>query len=371
MHTSKHLTTAIRRVNRKSSNLTRFTYVNHTIYVVFFFSSYVLYTTNTMSTNQYILGGGIGAHSRFSRSALTRRALSSPCHCYTLSITENNINNNQVEYNNSVLASDGTINNQVETFEIWYDGADYTQFQPQINTSTTSSSITQWNDKSASAHNANSYAGASPTAKPIYIGSSSNDVQNENTSVSFTASQNQGFEIGLTGGGNWLFGLQTITIFMVFKYKEPINNNLTIWSSSQNDLNLAVNSSNQLIMSSPKTTPTNSYNVDTNTVLDPDTWVLTTTTFNGFGAADEDKLRFRINGVEQNLTFSSPVGTTIGPNGGNGRIGIGMNVWNGGNTDFFNGNIGEVLVYSKALTTAEIDVIENYINTKWNIYSTE
>lgn len=54
-----------------------------------------------------------------------------------------------------------------------------------------------------------------------------------------------------------------------------------------------------------------------------------------------------------------------------GRIGIGMNVWNGGNNDFFNGNIGEVLVYSKALTTAEIDVIENYINTKWNIYSTE
>ena len=324
-----------------------------------------------MSTNQYILGGGIGAHSRFSRSALTRRALFSPCHCFTLSITENN--NNQVEYNSSVLASDGTINNQVETFEIWYDGADIAKFQPTSINSTPAdfASITQWNDKSDSAHNANNYAGGATSARPIYIGSLSSDVQNGNTSVSFTASQNQGFEIGLTGGGNWLFGLQTITIFMVFKYKEPINNNLTIWSSSQNDLNLAVNSSKQLIMSSPKTTPTNSYNVDTNNVLDPDTWVLTTTTFNGFGAADEDKLRFRINGVEQNLTFSSPVGTTIGPNGGNGRIGIGMNVWEGSNTDFFNGNIGEVLVYSKALTNVEIDVIENYINTKWNIYSTE
>jgi hypothetical protein len=205
----------------------------------------------------------------------------------------------------------------------------------------------------------------------MYIGSSSSDVQNGNTSVSFTASQNQGFEIGLTGAGNWLFGLQTITIFMVFKYEEPINRNLTVWSSSQNDLNLAVNSSKQLIMSSPKTNPTDSYNVDTNYVLEPNTWVLTTTTFNGFGTTDEDKLRFRTNGVEQNLTFSSPVGTTIGPNGGNGRIGIGMNVWEGSNTDFFNGNIGEVLVYSKALTNAEIDVIENYINTKWNIYSTE
>ena len=323
-----------------------------------------------MSTNQYILGGGIGAHSRFSRSALTRRALTSPCHCYTLSITENN--NNQVEYNSSILASDGTINNQVETFEIWYDGAATAYFQPtSINsTPTVSASITQWNDKSTSAHNANNYTGAT-SARPIYIGSLSNDVQNGNTSVSFTASQNQGFEIGLTGGGNWFFGLQTITIFSVFKYKEPINNNLTIWSSSQNDLNLAVNSSKQLIMSSPKTTPTNSYNVDTNYVLDPNTWVLTTTTFNGSGTTNADKLQFRINGVEQTLTFSSPVGTTIGPNGGNGRIGIGMNVWNGGNTDFFNGNIGEVLVYSKALTTAEIDVIENYINTKWNIYSTE
>jgi len=324
-----------------------------------------------MSTNQYILGGGIGSQSRFSRSALTRRALTSPCHCYTLSITENN--NNQVEYNSSILASDGTINNQVETFEIWYDGAATAYFQPtSINsTPTVSASITQWNDKSTSAHNANNYTGAT-SARPIYIGSLSNDVQNGNTSVSFTASQNQGFEIDLTGGGNWFFGLQTITIFSVFKYKEPINNNnLTIWSSSQNDLNLAVNSSKQLIMSSPKTTPANSYNVDTNYVLDPNTWVLTTTTFNGSGTTNADKLQFRINGIEQNLTFSSSVGTTIGPNGGNGGIGIGMNVWNDGNTDFFNGNIGEVLVYSKALTTAEIDVIENYINTKWNIYSTE
>lgn len=54
MHTSKHLTTAIRRVNRKSSNLTRFTYVNHTIYVVFFFQAmYYTQQTRCLQTNIY------------------------------------------------------------------------------------------------------------------------------------------------------------------------------------------------------------------------------------------------------------------------------------------------------------------------------
>ena len=261
---------------------------------------------SSFSYNRYI-NSSVGAKSRFVRSALNKRAVI-PCNSNNLCMEFENsssINNNGID-DSTLLADSDTPNSNASNFEIWYDGADYSKFQPSSIASDISSAeaITQWNDKSATAHNANNYTGTT-SARPTYIGTLSSEVQNGNTSVNFNASNNQGLEIALTGSGNWFFGLTSVTIFMVFKYVNPITDNLTIWSSSQNDLNLAVSSvTNNLIMSSPKITPDPSYNVDISYNLSANTWIQTSTIFDGAGATDSDRLKFRINGIQQSLSFN-------------------------------------------------------------------
>lgn len=75
------------------------------------------------------------------------------------------------------------------------------------------------------------------------------------------------------------------------------------------------------------------------------------------------RVKYRYNGVQQALTFSTNANSTTSPS---------ANVLNVGSDDtgsngFLNGYIGEMMIWTRTLSAAEIDQVESYLKTKWGI----
>lgn len=72
------------------------------------------------------------------------------------------------------------------------------------------------------------------------------------------------------------------------------------------------------------------------------------------------RLQLRINGGGQALTFSTNVGTATNASANS------LNVGSDG-TNFYTGYIGEMLIWTRALSLLECLQVENYLSNKWNI----
>jgi len=75
------------------------------------------------------------------------------------------------------------------------------------------------------------------------------------------------------------------------------------------------------------------------------------------------RLRMRINGAQQSLTFSTNVGTTTSPS----ATGLFVGADSQPVTNPFSGYIGEILIWTRTLNTSEILAIETYLSDKWSI----
>lgn len=75
------------------------------------------------------------------------------------------------------------------------------------------------------------------------------------------------------------------------------------------------------------------------------------------------RLRMRINGVLQTLTFSTNVGTTTSPTAT--TLFVGADSQPVANP--FSGHIGELLLWTRTLTATEITTVETYLADKWGI----
>jgi hypothetical protein len=75
--------------------------------------------------------------------------------------------------------------------------------------------------------------------------------------------------------------------------------------------------------------------------------------------------RYLLNGAnEQTLNASALNGTTNTPL----VASIGITTWDKSFPFFLNGDVSEILVYDKALTTTQRQSIESYLNAKWALY---
>lgn len=88
--------------------------------------------------------------------------------------------------------------------------------------------------------------------------------------------------------------------------------------------------------------------------------------FDGSQTGNANRLQFRYDKVGQSLTFAGTIGTTTGAInywffGGNNR--------NVGATQgtYMNGYIGEVLIWTRTLSTSEQSSVELYLNSKWGL----
>jgi len=91
-------------------------------------------------------------------------------------------------------------------------------------------------------------------------------------------------------------------------------------------------------------------------------------TFNGQLSGNDNRLKFRIDGSDQTLTFTSNVGTTSSSLINYIFLGVSYSNQPAGVTQYwYNGLLFDILVYSRALTDSELQTIENYLSNKWCI----
>lgn len=75
------------------------------------------------------------------------------------------------------------------------------------------------------------------------------------------------------------------------------------------------------------------------------------------------RVKFRYNGVQQSLTFSTNANATTSASAN--TLNVGSD--DAGNANFLNGYIGEMMIWTRTLTATEIAQVETYLSTKWGI----
>jgi len=98
-------------------------------------------------------------------------------------------------------------------------------------------------------------------------------------------------------------------------------------------------------------------------VMTTNTWQLHSFVFDGNGANNNSRLRYRYNKADQGLTITGTVPATA--NASNDNFAFGATDFPGSNV--YTGYIGECFLWNRALTVGEVAAIETYLGTKWGI----
>jgi hypothetical protein len=235
------------------------------------------------------------------------------------------------------------------TLQIWYDGQDSTQFNPA---GTVGTNITQWTDKSSTAHNAAPIGNTG--TRPLVTSSLAT---NNKLSLYFDggdglaapmgsnlASKSGASIIVVAKANSATIGMQFIegTIQSGGSYTDAGAFNIRQLGSTGYRIRMA---------GSTATTPTPA---DTN-------WHIFSLVFSGAGATNADKVKFYIDGVLQTLTFTVNANTTTSATIDSVLFGVDDTKA----ANFLTGFMGEVLVYNTTLTTTQQTATELYLKNKW------
>ena len=85
--------------------------------------------------------------------------------------------------------------------------------------------------------------------------------------------------------------------------------------------------------------------------------------FDGSQTGNANRLKARLDGADVTLTFSGTVGTATSASAADFYGGCDT----AGNNNYFIGDIGELLIFTRALTTSEVLAVETYLSNKWGI----
>jgi hypothetical protein len=235
------------------------------------------------------------------------------------------------------------VTGAAQSLQIWFDGADITQFQPT--NPSDAQGITQWNDKSNFAHNANPEGSPANAVRPTYQTAE----QNSLSVVEFDGA-NDCLSINPVA---WVRGLQNFTLFIVAKYDGTASDRFL--STTDTDDVLIKNTGTEVTVGMAGATAVTS-GLGLNTSYHRFTLV-----FDGTASGDANRLKFRLDGSQKSLTFTGTVGTQIS------NIVDKILLGCGDGTGFFDGQIAEVIAFQQTLDSTDLSDIEGYLATKWSI----
>lgn len=227
---------------------------------------------------------------------------------------------------------------------VWYDAATPAYFQPTLPAN--GASISQWNDKSGGAHNAAPKTGG---AKPTFVTTATIVGGVSLGAVSFDGTQN--IE---AGNATWLQNLTGYSFFLVAKTLNTTTTRTLSLSDVGGFGNVMTNGvwSTQMV-GATGTNTVSSYNTTS--------FHLHSLIFNGSGVGNDGRAQLRYDKTPQTLTWTGTVGTST-----NAATKVLSFAFNGiTNSNYWIGQIAEVLVYSRTLNSTEITGVESYLSNKW------
>lgn len=243
---------------------------------------------------------------------------------------------------------------EIPNLNIWYNGsASSTTVNGtptnNFNTSVVNgTAISQWNDLSGTGHVSSATGGAS--AYPNYA----IPVQNGLGSVFYTAANSENLDINPTP---WAQNLSGFSIYVVAR---PTSYAATFPLAVSNaNLGIGYDGTYMTVGAATGNAQAQAFGKDTSK------FHMFGMIFDGTQTGNANRLRMRIDRQAQALTFTANVGTVTSVAndyfyfGGENRPSISLG--------FMDGYIGEVLMWTRALNTNEINGIENYLNNKWGL----
>lgn len=245
---------------------------------------------------------------------------------------------------------------------LWYNGSANTTVVNGVSTAnfqstlTDGTQVTQWKDLSALGQDANIYNAGGGNG-PLY----KTNIQNALSALLYASASKSNLDINPIGA--WAKLKAGFTVYVVGKWTTLGAGNIQI---AVTDANLG----HQWTGSYWQVGAAGGLATAQSTTISTSTWTQHGMIFNGnYTNADQatqnaGRLKYRYNKVQQSLTFSANPGTqtsnaaSVFYVGGNNR-----NI----PRSFMDGYIGELMIWTRALSDIEISGVEAYISSKWNI----
>ncbi len=254
----------------------------------------------------------------------------------------------------SVVGQQGVIlPNQIPDLNLWYDASESNS--AYITTTggvapANGDPVNSWIDKQGAGRNANQTTGA---RQPAWIANQQNGLG----TILFDGTSDV---LTLNPIGSWALGLPGQTMYIVLKANAltgipratmtNTNGYQFFWDSFW-----GIETAGGRAKSTFAGDTTNYYYMGQ--ILDGTQTDGNTTTQNNL------RLKMRINGTQQSLTFSTNVGTTTSPSATGLFVGADAQpVLNP-----FSGYIGEMLIWTRTLSFSEILAVETYLSDKWGL----
>lgn len=225
--------------------------------------------------------------------------------------------------------------------EIWYDGTDTATIVPTGIAD--EETINQWNDKSGLAHNLNFVGGGN---KPTYESSS---LQNTHEYVQFA----DGDLMSINPLAS-LSNASAYTVFVVARTTDISTNDPQILTSTDNDeLSIRITSGGNAVFQAAS-----GISATATSAVSENVWYVFTMVYNA------------TNNIVGRVNDGSPPVASAGAVSGPANLDVGSTyLYVGGNSSggTFIGDIGEIILFKRALNSTEYANVENYLTNKWGI----
>lgn len=236
---------------------------------------------------------------------------------------------------------------QLPNLEILYDAASGTSFN-KTTSITNGTSVSSWqNTGGSTSHDWNSTGGN----RPVWY----SNVQNGKGVVRFNPAGNTTQTLSINPI-SYLQSLGGATLVLLYRSLSTASGRRIMTTTNTNGFQWGQNGTQYVGGFSGATFTVDGHTVDTNfhhIIL----------TFDGTKADNATRLKARLDGSDVTLTFSGTVNTTTNASASTFYGGVDSNDSSG----YFIGEIGETMIFTRALNTSEVLSIEQYLTNKWAV----
>lgn len=238
-----------------------------------------------------------------------------------------------------------TSPNALPSLSTWYNASDGTTFN-KTTSITNGTQVSSWqNGGGLTSHDWNSTGGKRPT---FYT-----PVKNGLGVVRFSPAATSSLTINPI---TYMQSLSAVTMAIVFKTSNTGTGTRIATTTDTNGFRWGQNGTQWIGGFSGATFTVDSITADTN-------WHHIILKFDGSQSGNLNRLKARLDSVDLSLTFSGTVANTTSAVASIFYGGVDST----GNSNYWDGDIGELMFWNRALTTGEVGQVENYLTTKWAI----
>jgi hypothetical protein len=234
--------------------------------------------------------------------------------------------------------------NTIPNLNVWYYANDGLQFNKSSTPIANNTNVTSWqNAGGLTSHDWNSTGGKRPTFFT--------PVKNGLGAVRFSPSATSSLTINPIA---YMQSLSAVTMAILFKSSNTAAGTRIVSTTDTNGFRWGQNGTQWIGGFAGATFTVNTNVADTS-------WHQVLLKFDGSQTGNTNRFQARLDSTNLTLTFTGTVANTTSPTASTFYGGVDST----GNSNYFDGDIGELMFWTRALSSGEISTVEQYLKTKW------